>query len=171
ENLLSEARKYGICLTMAHQYMGQLLPSVQASVLGNIGTIIIFRVGGEDAEKLKPEMAPIFEVQDMTKLGMQEFYIKMTIDGESYDPFSAETLKVLPPPHSSFRDRIVEQSRQNYTIPVADAKKLIAEEESLILRSAQEKAAIEGKGGASQAGGQAEKAGAGQAKQEGEPMV
>jgi len=145
ENLLSEARKYGICLTMAHQYAGQLLPSVQAAVLGNVGSIIIFRVGGEDATKLKPEMAPVFDVQDMTKLGMREFYIKMTIDGEIYDPFSAQTLKILKSPHPSFREQIIRRSREKYSIPAEAAKKLIAEEESSILRSSQEKAAISGK--------------------------
>ncbi|RJQ28435.1 type IV secretory system conjugative DNA transfer family protein [Candidatus Parcubacteria bacterium] len=145
ENILSEARKYGLCLTVAHQYMGQLIPRVQAAVLGNVGSIIIFRVGGEDAVKLKPEMAPIFDVKDMINLATQEFYIKMTIDGESYDPFSAETLRVLPPPHRSFKEEILRESRRKYTIPADAAKKLIQEEESTIIRSAQEKAIIEGK--------------------------
>lgn len=145
ENILSEARKYALCLTIAHQYMGQLLPRVQAAVLGNVGSIIIFRVGGEDAVHLKPEMAPVFDIKDMINLGMQEFYIKMMIDGESYDPFSAETLKVLPSPHASFREEIIKRSRARYTIPADAAKKLIQEEESTILRSAQEKAIIEGK--------------------------
>ena len=144
ENILSEARKYGLCLTVAHQYVGQLIPRVQAAVLGNVGSIIIFRVGGEDAVKLKPEMAPIFDTKDMINLGMQEFFVKMVIDGESYDPFSAETLKVLPPTHRSFKEEIIEQSRQKYTIPADMAKKLIAEEEAMIIRSAQEKAIIEG---------------------------
>ncbi len=146
ENILSEARKYGLCLTIAHQYVGQIIPRVQAAVLGNTGTIIVFRVGGEDAEKLEPEMDPIFKVKDMINLGMQEFYIKMTIDGETYDPFSAETLKVLPAPHESHKKQIVESSRRKYTISADAAKKLIAEEEATIIRSAQEKAIIEGKG-------------------------
>lgn len=145
ENILSEARKYGLALTVAHQYMGQLLPRVQAAVLGNVGSIVIFRVGGDDAVTLKPEMAPIFDIKDMINLGMREFYIKMTIDGESYDPFSAETLAVLPAPHRSFKPEILEQSRAKYAIPADAAKRLIAEEESTIIRSAQEKAIIEGK--------------------------
>jgi len=144
ENILSEARKYGLCLTVAHQYVGQLIPRVQAAVLGNTGSIIIFRVGGEDAERLEPEMEPLFKVKDMINLGMQEFYIKMTIDGETYDPFSAETLKVLPPPHESFKDRIVAASRRKYAISADAAKKLIQEEEATIFRSAQEKAIITG---------------------------
>ncbi len=145
ENILSEARKYGLCLTMAHQYVSQLIPRVHAAALGNVGSIIIFRVGGEDAVKMKPEMAPVFDIKDMINLGMQEFFIKMTIDGETYDPFSAETLKVMPPPHPSYRERIVEASRAKYSISADAAKKLIAEEEATIFRSAQEKAIIEGK--------------------------
>jgi type IV secretory pathway TraG/TraD family ATPase VirD4 len=146
ENILSEARKYGLCLTVAHQYVSQLIPGVQAAVLGNTGTIVIFRVGGEDAVRLQPEMAPIFEVKDMINLGQREFYIKMTIDGDTYDPFSAETLKILPPTHPPFKERIRESSRKKYSISADAAKKLIQEEESSIFRSASERAIIDGKG-------------------------
>jgi len=142
ENILSEARKYGINLIVAHQYVGQLLPKVQQAVLGNIGSIISFRVGGDDATKLKPEFAPVFDVKDMINLGVGEFYVKMTIDGESYDPFSAETLRVLPATHPSYRQEILEASRRKYAISADEASRLIAEEESTIIRSAQEKAAI-----------------------------
>lgn len=144
ENILSEARKYGLNLTVAHQYVNQLLPKVQQAVLGNVGSMITFRVGGEDAVKLKPEYAPIFDVKDMINLGVGEFYIKLTIDGESYDPFSAETLKVLPPTHPSYRGEIIEASRAKYSLPVEEVKRLYEEEESSIIRSAQEKAAITG---------------------------
>lgn len=68
----------------------------------------------------------------------------MTIDGESYDPFSAETLKVLPPTHPSYRKEVIEASRRKYAILAGEAQKLIAEEEATIIRSAQEKAAIIG---------------------------
>ena len=142
ENILSEARKYGLNLTVAHQYVGQLLPKVHQAVMGHVGSIISFRLGGDDAVKLKAEFAPIFDTKDLINLGVGEFYIKMTIDGESYDPFSAETLKVLPPTHPSFRERVIEASRRKFSIPADMAKKLIAEEESTIIRSAQEKAAI-----------------------------
>ncbi len=144
ENILSEARKYGLNLTVAHQYVGQLLPKVQQAVLGNVGSIISFRVGGDDAVKLKPEFAPIFDVKDMINLGVGEFYIKMTIDGESYDPFSAETLRVLPATHRSYRKEILDASRRKYAIPAGEAQRLIEEEESTIIRSAQEKQAITG---------------------------
>ncbi len=100
----------------------------------------------------------------MINLGMREFYVKMTIDGETYDPFSAETLKVHPPAHESYKDRIVAASRRKYSIAADAAKKLIEEEEAGILRSAQEKAIItggKGKGAEAEAGGGAAGAAAG----------
>ena len=145
ENILSEARKYGLCLTIAHQYVGQIIPKVHQAVLGNVGSVISFRVGGEDAVKLKPEFAPIFDVKDMINLAVGEIYIKMTIDGESYDPFSAETLRVMPPTHKSLKEQIIKASRDKYSIPKDEAKRLMEEEEASIIRSAEEKAAITGK--------------------------
>jgi len=142
ENIISEARKYGINLIVAHQYVGQLMPKVEEAVLGNTGSIITFRVGGDDAVKLKSDFAPIFDVKDMINLGVGEFYIKMTIDGESYDPFSAETLRVLPATHPSYRQDAIVASRRKYAILAGEAQRLIAEEEATIIRSAQEKAAI-----------------------------
>ena len=174
ENILSEARKYALNLTIAHQYIGQLIPEVQHAVLGNTGSIITFRVGGEDAVKLKPEFAPLFDVKDMINLAITEFYIKMTIDGESYDPFSAETLKVLAPPHPSYKEEIYEASRRKYSIPKDAAAKLIAEEEATIIRSAEEKAIIEGgkkrKAGEARGAGEEEKEKVKTAR-EAEPMI
>jgi hypothetical protein len=123
ENILSEARKYGINLTMAHQYIGQLQPKIQQAVLGNVGSVVSFRVGGDDAVKLKSEFAPIFDVKDMINLAVGEFYIKMTIDGESYDPFSAETLQVLPPVHPSYKSKIIESSRRQFAVSKEEAKR------------------------------------------------
>lgn len=111
QRLLSLGKKYGICLTLSHEFLGQLSPEMQAAVLGHTGTIIVFRVSGEDAVRLKSEMAPVFDVKDMTNLGVGQIYVKMAIDGEIYDPFSAEALKVLPPRHASFREEIIRHSR------------------------------------------------------------
>lgn len=113
-NLFSEARKYGLNLTMAHQYTAQLSPEVMNTILGNVANLIVFRVGGDDAHLLESEMTPVFKAKDMINLGTHEFYIKETIDGETYDPFSAETLKVLPPGRSPQKDRIIEASRRKY---------------------------------------------------------
>lgn len=128
ENLFAESRKYGFCLTVAHQYISQLRKEVFATVLGNVGTIIVFRVGGNDAKQLTSEMTPVFKAEDMVNLGSREFFIKMTIDGDGFDPFSAETLFVGPPPHSSWRQEIIKQSREKYAVPVEKVKKKLAKE-------------------------------------------
>src|SRR3989338_1511868 len=133
ENIFSEARKYGLCLIVAHQYMSQLLPAVQATVLGNSGTLVVFRIGGDDAKKLESEMTPVFKPKDMINLGMQEFYIKMTIDGNTYDPFSAETLKIMPATHKSFKEEIIKHSREKYAIHIDEVKRKLEEEEKELL--------------------------------------
>ena len=99
--------------------------------MGNVGNIVLFRVGGDDASKIKNEFSQVFEVKDMINLGVGEFYIKMIIDGESYDPFSAETLKVLPPTHQSFKQDIVFSSRTKYCVTASEAQKIIASNEKL----------------------------------------
>jgi hypothetical protein len=167
ENILSEARKYGLNLIVAHQYVAQLLPKVQQAVMGNVGSIITFRVGGDDAVKLKPEFAPIFDVKDMINLGVGEFYVKMTIDGESYDPFSAETLRVLPATHTSYKQLIIDASRRKYAMDIGEAQRLIEEEEATIIRSAQEKAAISGNSKNDSKESQEEK----KEKEGGEPLI
>jgi len=144
ENILSEARKYALNLTVAHQYAGQLIERVMQAVLGNVGSMIVFRVGGDDAEKLAPEFQPTFEPKDIIKLGVREFYIKMTIDGEAYEPFSAETLDIHPVPYDTNAEEIRQLSRDRYAVTKEAAQKLIEEEEKGIIRSASEKAAITG---------------------------
>ncbi len=115
EGFLAASRKYGINLTLANQYVSQLSKKIEHAVLGNAGTLIVFRVGGEDATLLKPEFAPVFDVKDLINLGIGEFYIKTIIDGESNDPFSAETLKVLPAPSASNKEKIIEASRAQFS--------------------------------------------------------
>ena len=130
-NILTEARKYGLCLTVAHQYRAQLQPQVMATFLGNVASMAIFRLGGDDATNFEKEMTPIFKAKDMINLGMQEFYIKMTVDGGVADPFSAETLKVLKPTHLSYKDKIIEYNHQIYCMPIEEVKRKIAEEDVL----------------------------------------
>lgn len=119
-NIFTEARKYGLALVVSHQYLTQIKPEILAAVLNNVGTIVVFRLGGDDAFVLEKEMTPVFKAKDMINLGMREFYIKMTIDGNTADPFSAETLKVLPPTHPSYKNKIMEFNRQNYCVVARD---------------------------------------------------
>ncbi|PIR88452.1 MAG: hypothetical protein COU09_02145 [Candidatus Harrisonbacteria bacterium CG10_big_fil_rev_8_21_14_0_10_44_23] len=116
ENLLFEGKKYHIPLTISHQYLGQVVSHFQNSVLANIGTLVVFRLGGDDATKIESELAPIFKAKNIINLGRRQFYIKMLIDGEPHDPFSAEVLKVLSPRHKSFRREIIDAARGHYSI-------------------------------------------------------
>jgi len=90
--ILAEARKYNLNLTMAHQYIAQMIDPVKDAVFGNAGTLITFRVGGTDAEVLVKEYAPIFEANDLVNLDKYNIYIKLLIDGVSSPAFSARTL-------------------------------------------------------------------------------
>ena len=91
-NMMSELRKYGIGLTLAHQYMHQLEPDIRSAVVGNAGTLISFRVGAEDAPYLAREFQPNIEVADLVNLPNHGIYLKLMIDGAPSRPFSAVSL-------------------------------------------------------------------------------
>ncbi len=127
-DILSEARKYKLNLTIAHQYIEQMDEVVRAAVIGNAGTIIAFRVGATDAEMvLEKEFAPIFVLEDLVNLGFAQIYLKLMIDGETSRPFSATTLPPIPHPEISFVKDIIESSRAQYSRPKADVEKIIVE--------------------------------------------
>ncbi len=95
-NILSEARKYRLCLTLAHQYINQLVfdgnATVKDAIFGNVGTLVSFRVGAEDAEHLEKEFDPVFLMNDIVNLSKYDIYLKLMIDGIAGDAFSARTL-------------------------------------------------------------------------------
>jgi type IV secretory pathway TraG/TraD family ATPase VirD4 len=91
-NMTSELRKYGIGLTLAHQYLHQLDPDVRHAVLGNAGTTVSFRVGPEDATYLAKEFSPIFEMENLISLPNYHIYLRLMIDGMPSKPFSATTV-------------------------------------------------------------------------------
>jgi hypothetical protein len=91
-NMMSELRKYGVGLTLAHQHLHQLEPDILHAVLGNAGTLISFRVGAEDAPYLAREFQPTFGVEDLVNLPNRDFYLRLMIDGTPSRPFSARTL-------------------------------------------------------------------------------
>jgi hypothetical protein len=93
-NMMSELRKYGVGLTLAHQHLDQLEPDIRHAVLGNAGTLISFRVGPEDAAVLEKEFQPKFGVQDLLNLPNRSIYPKLMIDGAPSQSFSAEGLDV-----------------------------------------------------------------------------
>ena len=119
-NILSEARKYRLNLIMAHQYIEQLGDVVKAAVFGNVGTLIAFRVGANDAEDLVKEFTPTFSEEDLVNLPKYEMYLRLMIDGITSNPFSA---KGLPPLRSDEKtgniEKIIEFSREKYSSPRA----------------------------------------------------
>ena len=93
-SMMSELRKYGVGLVLAHQYMHQLEPDIRHAVLGNAGTIVSFRVGPEDATILASEFQPKFDVLDLLNLPNRSIYLKLMIDGTPSQPFSANTMTI-----------------------------------------------------------------------------
>jgi hypothetical protein len=91
-NMMSELRKYGVGLTLAHQHLHQLEPDIRHAVLGNAATLISFRVGPEDAGILAREFQPKFEVEDLINLPNRDIYLKLMIDGTPSPPFSARAM-------------------------------------------------------------------------------
>lgn len=113
KEILSESRKYGLQLTIANQYLGQLDNTIRTGVFGNIGSLICFRVGAEDASLLINEFAGRFSSKDLVNLGMREFCIKMLIDGVNTEAFSGKTLD-LNYISQNHEDRCRELSRERY---------------------------------------------------------
>ena len=91
-NMMSELRKYGVGLTLAHQHLHQLELDIRHAVLGNAGTLVSFRVGAEDAAYLAKEFQPTFGVEDLLNLANRDLYTRLMIDGTPSRPFSARTL-------------------------------------------------------------------------------
>ncbi len=113
-NILSEARKYKLNLTIAHQYIEQMEDEVRAAVFGNVGTMIIFRLGSYDAEIFEKEFSPDFTADDIVNLDFAQVYLKLMIDGIGSTPFSARTLPPIAKPTMSFKQEIIESSQKQF---------------------------------------------------------
>lgn len=92
-NMLSEIRKWNISLTMAHQYLYQIDAEIRNSVLGNVGTMICFRLGQADAKYMEKEFYPVFTSADVSNLENHDIYLKLMINGKPSRPFSATTVE------------------------------------------------------------------------------
>jgi hypothetical protein len=125
--ILSEARKYHLNLIMTNQYIAQMPEIVAKAIFGNVGTLVSFRVGAQDASVLVKEFEPVFEANDMVNLGNFHIYVKMAIDGVTRPAFSAIT---LPPSseRSNNREKIIASSRERYTKSRSFVESKIAEE-------------------------------------------
>ena len=124
-NILSEARKYKLNLTIAHQYIEQMEEEVRNAVFGNVGTIISFRVGPFDAEVLETIYAPKFYAVDICNLGFAQVYLTLMIDGIGSAPFSAVTLPPIEHSGESFKDMIIGSSREQFAHRRAEVEEAI----------------------------------------------
>jgi len=117
--ILSEARKYKLSLTIAHQYIAQIEEGIRDSVFGNVGNMAIFRVGSEDAEFLEPQLAPVFETQDIMNIENQHAYLRILARGTPQKPFSIR----VPAPKRGSPDRsayIKRFSAERYARPLEE---------------------------------------------------
>lgn len=90
--ILSEARKYKLGLTIAHQFIAQLDDKIKNAVFGNVGSICSFRVGADDAEYLKNQFEPVFSTNDIMNIDNRNAYLKLLVDGRPAKPFNIETI-------------------------------------------------------------------------------
>ena len=91
--ILSEARKYRLNLTMAHQFIGQLTEKIRDAVFGNVGSVVAFRIGPEDAEFLEKQFAPVFTKNDLLNIDNFNAYVRILVNGQTAAPFNIKTLK------------------------------------------------------------------------------
>lgn len=123
--ILSEARKYRLNLTIAHQYITQMEEEVRDAVFGNVGTMVAFRVGAFDAEYLEKEFEPHFMQTDLVNLAKYNAYIKLMINGMTSKPFSMQTIS---PAASNFdkAEAVRKVSRERYSHPREEVEEKIA---------------------------------------------
>jgi len=107
ESILSEARKYRLSLTVAHQYISQLEDKIKNAVFGNVGSMAVFRVGGEDAQFLENKFKPVFTAADIMKIENRNAYMSMLVNGQPTKPFNIAT---FPPPQGTME--IVEKIKE-----------------------------------------------------------
>jgi hypothetical protein len=119
--LFPEARKFHLGITLVHQYVDQLTEDLRHAIVGNVGTMVVFRVGARDAGTLAQEFAPEFSPTDLVSLPNPQAYLKLLVDGTTTRPFSA-TMLPLPVSHRSLREEIIAASRRHYCRPVREVE-------------------------------------------------
>jgi CxxC-x17-CxxC domain-containing protein len=123
-NILSEARKYRLSLIVAHQYIKQLAEEVAWAVFGNVGTLITFRVGSDDAQFMENEFMPTYTPEDLVNLAKFQVYLKLMVDGAATAPFSANTLAPIAKKTGN-TEKVVSVSRERYSSPRADIEEKV----------------------------------------------
>jgi len=112
-DILAEAKKYALSLYITHQYIDQLDERIRTAIFGNVGTMIVFRIGATDAQYLKYEFEPVFDTEDMVNLPKYGMYIKLMIDGATSRPFSAYSLPCEAVPEGT-KEEVIKASRSKF---------------------------------------------------------
>ncbi|MFT7507590.1 MAG: hypothetical protein ACI92I_000751 [Acidimicrobiales bacterium] len=124
--ILSEARKYKLGLTVAHQFIAQLDEGIKDAVFGNVGSMAAFRVGPEDSQFLEHQFSPTFDSSDLMNVPNWNAYLKVLANGTPTKPFSVETVPPRETDHTRVQ-RIIEMSYQKYGRPREEVEAEIAQ--------------------------------------------
>jgi len=124
--ILSEARKYKLGLTIAHQFIAQLQPDIKDAVFGNVGSMAAFRVGPDDAQFLEPQFNPPFTANDLMNVPNRNAFVRMLADGSPTPPFSLGTMKPVEPDLERVQ-MMIEQSFARHGRPRAEIEAEIEE--------------------------------------------
>ena len=123
-SILSEARKYHLNLIVAHQYIQQLDEKVASAIFGNVGTIITFRVGAEDATFMEKEFMPTYTPEDLLNLAKFQIYLKLMVDGVATAPFSSNTMAPIAKRTGS-EQKVIAVSRERYATQRAEIEEKV----------------------------------------------
>lgn len=116
-SILSEARKFRLSLIVANQFIGQLTNEIRDAVFGNVGTVVAFRIGTDDAEYISKQLAPVFDADDLQRMPNWNCAVKMLIKGFPTQPFSMATLPPFGEPNKQLIDALKQLSSAKYARP------------------------------------------------------
>lgn len=137
--ILSEARKYGLGLIVAHQFIKQIPPKISEALFGNVGTLVSFRISSEDALYIKQQLDPFVDAYDLANLSQREFYCKMLVKWQVKDPFSVRTLYMWDPVlNRELVGELYTLSRRKYARSLEEAKKVVIEEQKDVIQAIEE---------------------------------
>ncbi|HEX4961383.1 MAG TPA: TraM recognition domain-containing protein [Thermoanaerobaculia bacterium] len=124
-SILAEARKYGLALVLAHQYLDQLTDEIRQSVFGNAGNLIAFRVGQSDARILEDELGGDVKMGNLVSLGKHEIYARLLDQGRMREPFRGKTLPPVRGTSTGRREAVIRESRERYSRPREEVERKI----------------------------------------------
>ncbi|EKE26559.1 MAG: hypothetical protein ACD_4C00242G0001 [uncultured bacterium (gcode 4)] len=137
--ILAEARKYWLGLTVAHQYIKQIPTKISESLFWNVWTLVSFRISSEDAAYMKQHFDPFIDTYDLANLSQREFYAKMIVKWQVKDPFSLKTLYIADPQiNKNFVEQLYTISRNKYSRPLEEAKKIQQEQQKDVIAKIEE---------------------------------